>query len=95
MSARSHLKPVHNNQTGSSETNRNLHALARRLLEILVYERCCRLGDSVQTDEVVETEIGDWKMPEFKGCCHYAASQGWLTIEGDCLTLAVAGIAAA
>jgi hypothetical protein len=44
---------------------------------------------------VVETEIGDWKMPEFKRCCDYAASQGWLTIEGDRLTLTVAGIAAA
>ena len=47
-------------------------------------------------DDLVETsEIGDWKMPDFRTACAYAASQGWLIVEADTLTLTVAGLAAA
>jgi hypothetical protein len=34
-------------------------------------------------------------MPDFKAACSYAASQGWLIVEDDTLTLAAAGLAAA
>ena len=47
-------------------------------------------------DDLAETsEIGDWKMPDFKAACAYAASQGWLIVEDDTLTLTTAGLAAA
>ena len=41
------------------------------------------------------TEIGDWKMPEFRSACVYAASQGWLVVANDTVTLTTAGMAAA
>ena len=34
-------------------------------------------------------------MPDFKAACAYAASQGWLIVDDDVLTLTVAGLAAA
>ena len=71
-------------------------ALGRRLLAVLVYAKRCRSGGSVTVDDLVETsEIGDWKMPDFKAACAYAASQGWLIVQGGVLTLTTAGLAAA
>ena len=67
----------------------------RRLLEIVVYDRCCRIGGTVSLDDLAETEIGDWKMPQFRAACSYAASQGWLIVVDDALTLTTAGLAAA
>ena len=46
-------------------------------------------------DDLAESEIGDWKMPDFKAACAYAASQGWLIVEDDAVTLSRAGLAAA
>ena len=46
-------------------------------------------------DDLAETAIGDWKMPACKAACTYAASQGWLIVEDDGLTLTTAGLAAA
>ena len=47
-------------------------------------------------DDLAETsEVGDWKMPDFKAACSYAASQGWLIVRDDMLTLTTAGLAAA
>ncbi len=47
-------------------------------------------------DDLAETsEIGDWKMPDFKAACSYAVSQGWLIVQHDTLTLTTAGLAAA
>ncbi len=40
------------------------------------------------------SEIGHWKMPDFKAPCAYAASQGWLIVGHDTLTLPTAGLAA-
>ncbi len=34
-------------------------------------------------------------MPDFKAACSYAASQGWLIVQDDVLTLTTAGLAAA
>jgi hypothetical protein len=64
----------------------------RRLLEILVYDKSCRIGGTLTLDDLAETEIGDWKMPAFRTACAYAASQGWLD---DVLTLTTAGLAGA
>jgi hypothetical protein len=70
--------------------------MARRLLEIVVYDKCCRIGGKLTLDNLVETsEVGDWKMPDFKAACTYAASQGWLIVQDDMLTLTTAGLAAA
>ena len=69
--------------------------LCRRLLEIVVYDKCCRIGGTLTMDDLAETEVGDWKMPDFKAACAYAASQGWLIVEDDVLTLTTAGLAAA
>ena len=48
-------------------------------------------------DDLADTsEVGDWKMPNFRmACCSYAASPGWLIVEDDVLTLTTAGLAAA
>jgi hypothetical protein len=76
--------------------NRTAEAIGRRLLDIIVYGKSCRIGDKVILDDLAETsEVGDWKMPDFKMACTYAASQGWLIIEGDTLMLTTAGSAAA
>ena len=68
----------------------------RKLLEIVVYEKACRVGGTLTLDELAETsEVGDWKMPDFKAACSYAVSQGWLIVQHDTLTLTTAGLAAA
>jgi hypothetical protein len=70
--------------------------LGRRLLEIVVYDKRCRIGATLTLDELAETsEVGDWKMPAFKTACTYAESQGWLIVADDMLTLTTAGTAAA
>ena len=71
-------------------------AIGHKLLEIIVYRKTCRIGDKLSVDDLVESsEIGDWKMPDFKMACTYGASQGWLIVEEDGLTLTTAGLAAA
>ena len=70
--------------------------IGRRLLDIVVYDRCCRIGGTLTLDDLAETsEVGDWKMPDFKAACSYAVSQGWLIVQHDTLTLTTAGLAAA
>ncbi len=70
--------------------------LGRRLLEIVVYEKRCRIGGMLSLGDLAETsEVGDWKMPDFRMACAYAVSQGWLIDEDDALTLTTAGLAAA
>ena len=71
-------------------------ALARRLLRVVVYDKRCRIGGTLSVDDLAETsEIGDWKMPDFKAARAYAASQGWLIVVDDTLMLTTAGLAAA
>jgi hypothetical protein len=75
---------------------RTAEAMGRRLLDVVVYRKNCRNGNRLELDDLSETsEVGDWKMADFKMACGYAASQGWLKIEGDTLTLTTAGLAAA
>jgi hypothetical protein len=69
--------------------------IGRRLLEIIVYEMMCQIGGTLTLDDLAETEIGDWTMPDFKAACAYAASQGWLIVRDDTLMLTTAGLAAA
>ena len=65
-------------------------------MEVVVYDKCCRVGEKLTLDDLVETsEVGDWKMSDFKAACSYAASQGWLIVRDDVLTLTTAGLAAA
>ena len=74
----------------------NAETIARRLLAIIVYDKSCRIGAKLSLDELADnSEVGDWKMPDFKIACAYAASQGWLVMEGDALMLTTAGSAAA
>jgi len=71
-------------------------ATGRRLLEIIVYSKSCRIGGQLELDDLIETsEIGDWKMPDFRMACTYASSQGWLIVKEHTLTLTTAGLAAA
>jgi hypothetical protein len=75
---------------------RTAELIARRLLEIVVYDKQCRIGGTLTLDDLAETsEIGDWLMPDLKTACAYAASQGWLIVSDDALTLTTAGLAAA
>lgn len=70
--------------------------MGRKLLDVMVYDKSCRIGDSLELSDLAEnSEVGDWKMPDFKMACTYAASQGWLVIDRDTLTLTTAGLAAA
>jgi hypothetical protein len=70
--------------------------IGRKLLEIVVYEKNCRIGGKLLVADLVDTtEIGDWKMPDFRAACTYVVCQGWLIVEGDTLTLTTAGLAAA
>jgi hypothetical protein len=81
--ARKHLSK----QTGET--------IGRRLLAIVVYDKCCRIGGLVSLDDLAATtEVGDWKMPDFRAACTYAASQGWLIVRDDMLTLTIAGLRA-
>src|SRR5215469_15815219 len=75
-------------------SKRTAEATGRRLLEIIVYEKCYRIGGKLSLDDIAQTEIGDWKMPEFRVACSYAASQGWLIADDDVLTLTTAGMRA-
>jgi len=71
-------------------------AIGRRLLDVIVYTKACRTGSRLSFDDLAEaSEVGDWKMPDFKAACTYAAAQGWLRIDGDALILTTAGLAAA
>jgi hypothetical protein len=87
--------PANQHETTPPGANDRPQVLARHLLHVLVHELHRRAGDRVPTDEVAKTEIGDWKMPEFKTCCAFAVSLGWLILEEDNLTLTDAGMAAA
>ncbi len=69
--------------------------MGRRLLEIVVYDKRCRIGGTLTLDDLAETEVGDWKMPDFRMACSFAVSQGWLIVENDALTLTTAGLGAA
>jgi hypothetical protein len=75
--------------------NLTAESIGRRLLEIVVYDKCCRIGGKLTLDGLAEPEVGDWKMPDFRTACAYAASQGWLIVQDDTLTLTTAGLAAA
>ena len=71
-------------------------AMGRKLLDVIVYGRSCRIGGKLSVGDLVEaSEVGDWKMLDFKMACTYAASQGWLIVTDDTLTLTTAGLAAA
>ena len=74
---------------------RTPQAMGRRLLEIVVYAKGCRIGGTLSLDDLTESKVGDWKMPAFRMACTYAVSQGWLIVQDDALTLTTAGLAAA
>jgi hypothetical protein len=74
---------------------RTPQAMGRRLLEVVVYDKGCRIGATLALRDLTETAIGGWKMPDFRAACAYAASQGWLIVEDEKLTLTAAGLAAA
>ncbi len=66
------------------------------MLEIIVYGKSCRIGTKLSLGDLADSsEVGDWKMPDFRMACRYAASQGWLVVDEDSLTLTTAGLAAA
>ena len=54
-----------------------------------------RVGSKLTLDDLADTGIGDWKMPDFKAACTYAASQGWLIVRDDTVTPTTAGLAPA
>jgi hypothetical protein len=76
-------------------TKQTPETMGRRLLEIVVYDKHCRIGRTVSLNDLAETEIGDWKMPDFKAACAHAVGQGWLSVKDDMVTLTVAGSRAA
>ena len=78
------------------DQTRTPETVARELLNVIVYDNCCRSGDAVEFDKLIEmSEIGDWKVSRFETARAYAEAQGWLVIEGNNLRLTTAGLAAA
>jgi hypothetical protein len=70
--------------------------IARKLLDVIVYDKGCRIGDKLTLDDLIQTTgIGDWKMSAFETARTYAVAQGWLVMEGDSMRLTTAGLAAA
>jgi hypothetical protein len=70
--------------------------IARKLLDVIVYDKGCRIGDKLTVDDLIQTTgIGDWKMSAFETARIYAVAQGWLVMEGDSMKLTTAGSAAA
>jgi len=43
-------------------------------------------------DLAATSEIGGWKMSDFKLACAFAASQGWIIVQDDVVTLTTAGL---
>jgi hypothetical protein len=83
-------------RTAKTRTARTAEPIARKLLDVIVYDKGCRIGDKLTLDDLIETtDIGDWKMSVFESARAYAAAQGWLVIEGDNIRLTTAGSAAA
>ena len=92
----SQLKSVRCVVSGRLPRERTVEDIGRRLLDVIVYIKNSRVGAKLNLDDLVETtEVGDWKMPDFKLARTYAVSQGWLVVAGDMLTLTTAGLAAA
>ena len=66
-------------------TKQSAVTMGRRLLDIVVYDKGCRIGEKLTLDDLAETsEVGDWKMADFRSACSYAASQGWLSSRTIC-----------
>ena len=81
--------------TRKNPSKQTAKTIAQRLLGIVVYDKRCRIGGRLTLDDLAETEVGDWKMPDFRAACAFAASQGWLIVQDDAVTLSRAGLAAA
>ena len=85
-----------NNARRQTPKIRSAEAIAPKLLDVIVYDKCCWIGGTLDLDELTETSgIGDWKMSDFETARSYAVAQGWLIIEGNNLRLTTAGLAAA
>ena len=70
--------------------------VARGLLNIIVYDKCCRCGDTVGFDELIMIyETNGWELSHLVMARAYAAAQGWLVTEGNNLRLTTAGVVAA
>jgi hypothetical protein len=84
-------------RTGKTRTEAHTaEPIARKLLDAIVYDKGCRVGDKLILDDLIEaTDIGDWKMSVFEAARTYAAAQGWLVFEDDSMRLITAGSAAA
>ena len=89
------LTPDRSRGTRKLPGKQTANAMGHRLLAVIVYAKRCRIGATVSLDDLEATEVGDWKMPDFKAACAYAASQGWLIVQDDGVTLTTAGLAAA
>jgi hypothetical protein len=86
---------IHRIWENVSNSRKSIGLSGRRLLQIVVYGKRCRIGGTLTLDDLAETsEVGDWKMPDFKAACAFAVSQGWLMVENDTLTLTTDGLAA-
>jgi hypothetical protein len=87
---------IHQRVAKARTEARTVEPIARKLLDVIVYHKGCRIGDKLTLDDLIETtDIGDWKMSVFETARTYAVAQGWLVIEGDSMRLTTAGAAAA
>jgi hypothetical protein len=54
-------------QTRRVQPSRCYQRFGGRLLEVVVYDKCCRIGGTLSLDHLAATsEVGDWKMPDFR-----------------------------
>jgi hypothetical protein len=83
-------------RTAKTRTARTAEPIARKLLDVIVYDKGCHIGDKRTLGDLIETtDIGDWKMSVFETARTDAAAQGWLVVEGASMRLTTAGAPAA
>lgn len=93
-----HIAQLVSDRRGASQKRlgeQTAAAMGRKLLGVIVYQMGCRMDGRLSVDDLSGTEIGDWKMPDFRAACTFAACQGWLIVNDGTLTLTRAGFAAA
>ena len=74
---------------------RTAETMGRRLLEIVTYDKSCRIGGTLNLDDRRRLRRSVLEMPVFKTAVSFAVSQGWVIVEDDTLTLRAAGPARA
>jgi hypothetical protein len=90
------MENIHERVAKARTEVRTAEPIARKLLNVIVYDKRYCIGGKLTLNDLIETTaIGDWKISDFEAARTYAVAQGWLVFEGESLRLTTAGSAAA